>query len=194
MKVLIGVPVFGNAENECIQSIYDLEIPDGVTTELCINAAHAVDVNRSILSQAAIQRGCDYLFFVDSDVILPKDALKRLISHDKDIVTGVYRIKTLGSKETTILMRNAETDKYRKCGIDEIRGKGLIETDACGFGCVLIKTSVFKDIPEPWFVYLLHYGEDVFFCRKAINAGYKVYADTNVLCGHIGKIIFDLEA
>jgi GT2 family glycosyltransferase len=36
-------------------------------------------------------------------------------------------------------------------------------------------------------------GEDIFFCRKAQNEGYKLWLDTDVICGHIGSVNYDIK-
>jgi len=71
----------------------------------------------------------------------------------------------------------------------------LVEVDACGMGCMLIKKSVFEKLEEPYFQYTprsktsLQKGEDYYFCEKAKDAGFKIFCDTSVICGHIGTIV-----
>jgi GT2 family glycosyltransferase len=133
--------------------------------------------------------------WVDSDMILPKNTLVRLLSHDKDIVAGVYSYKVLGNKEVVAKRFQDETrEEYDNLTIKEIKeSSGLIEVDGFGFGCVLTKVSVFKEIPYPWFIYTQEMGEDIFFCRKAQNEEYKLWLDTDVICGHIGQINYDIK-
>ncbi len=65
----------------------------------------------------------------------------------------------------------------------------LIECDGVGCGCLLIHRSVFEKIKPPYFVMNQgkYGGEDFYFCRKAKRAGFKIYADPGVLCGHKPK-------
>lgn len=47
-------------------------------------------IGRNLLREKALKEGFDYFFNLDQDVIPPLDVLKRLIVHNKDIVTGIY--------------------------------------------------------------------------------------------------------
>jgi FkbM family methyltransferase len=82
--------------------------------------------------------------------------------------------------------------------ISELTG-GLQEIGGCGFGCVLVKKEVFSAINYPWFVYhqaLDHnhtFSEDLDFCKKATSRGFKLYADSSILCKHIGQHTFEIE-
>jgi GT2 family glycosyltransferase len=58
-------------------------------------------------------------------------------------------------------------------------------------GCCLIKSDVFKRIPEPFSPYKNIDGEDLAFCRKAQEKGYKIYVDTGVQAAHISPRYID---
>lgn len=47
-------------------------------------------IGRNLLREKALKEGFDYFFNLDQDVIPPLDVLKRLVVHNKDIVTGIY--------------------------------------------------------------------------------------------------------
>jgi hypothetical protein len=69
----------------------------------------------------------------------------------------------------------------------------LMEVDATGTGCLLIRTEVFLNMDYPWFEFTKTeagkvVGEDVGFCKKAKKAGYKIYVDTSINCGHMGLL------
>ena len=67
--------------------------------------------------------------------------------------------------------------------IDEL-GCGLMKVDVLGGGCQLIKKHVFDKIIEPIFYEDGIVGQDIYFCKKARNAGFEVYVDTSVTLGH----------
>jgi GT2 family glycosyltransferase len=74
---------------------------------------------------------------------------------------------------------------------------GLQEVGSIGTGIMLIKRRVFEGMSEPWFdmpwqTTRGYMGEDVFFCRKARELGFKVYIDHDVSheIGHIGTFEF----
>jgi FkbM family methyltransferase len=109
------------------------------------------------------------------------------------MVSGLY-IQRKPGQHILELYRNGVNIPY-----EEIRGQGLIEVDGCGFGCVLVKSEVIRAIGYPQFVYksaLDHantLSEDNYFCMKAKSLGFKIYADTNILCEHIGNTKFIVD-
>ncbi len=62
----------------------------------------------------------------------------------------------------------------------------LIECDGVGGGCLLIHRRVFDALEKPYFKCNPNtfIGEDFYFCRKVREAGFKIYLDPGILCGH----------
>lgn len=192
-KVMIAMPVAKYIETDCFLSIFNMDKPDNIEITMSCFDGYSVDINRNYLVKEAREQMADYIFWVDSDIVLPRDALTKLLEDDLDIVGGVYATKHLTEKRTTVLLRSIENDGYYKCSYEEIADYDLIKIDAIGFGCVLTKIEVFDKVEMPFFVYTSFYGEDIDFCRKAINAGYSIHADTRVLCGHLGQVNYNIR-
>lgn len=189
--ILIAIPTFKYVESECFITVYEQEKP--CETQLDIIGSYSVDVARNLIVKEAKDRNAECIFWVDADILLPKDALKNLYSHDKDIVSGVYTYKIFNNKNI-VAKRYKEKNKYEDLEFKKILEEpNPLEVDAFGFGCVLTKTEVFNKIKYPWFRYSINMGEDVYFCRKAQAAGYKLYLDNRVLCGHKGEVNFNLR-
>jgi len=53
----------------------------------------SIDNARNTAAQYALERECDYLFFLDDDVQVPPFALKALLEADKDVVAGLIMIR-----------------------------------------------------------------------------------------------------
>ena len=194
MKILLAIPTSRYIETECIVSLFAMQ-KQPHEIEIFIPKNYAVDVGRNIIAKYAQENEFDYIMWVDSDMIIPRNTLTRLLSHDKDVVSGVYSYKVLNNDEVVAkkFMDEERTD-YGNLKIKAIQNSsGLIEVDGFGFGCVLTKVSMFDKIPFPWFIYTQDMGEDIFFCRKAQNEGYKLWLDTDVICGHIGQINYDIK-
>lgn len=193
-KILIAIPTAKNIEATTFKSIYDLRIPNGYETTFQFFYGYQVDQVRNLIADWVVN-GFDYLFAVDSDIAFPPDTLERLLSHDKDIVTGIYRQRTPDWQTLEIFELN-DRGGYNHIDWKKIKDKGLVEIGACGFGCVLIKKQVMVDIGYPQFAYksaLDHnhtFSEDLFFAVKASEKGYKFYADTSILCDHTGSFVF----
>ena len=139
-----------------------------------------------------------YMLFVDDDMILEKDALDRLLSHDKEIV-GVNAYSRTLPLSTTLMMMD-EKGEYKdpsKHTEWEMRvPEELFEVLAVGTGVVLIKMEVFEKLKKPWFKFDMHKdgymlkGEDAWFCSEARKAGYKIWADGSLKIGHIGSFVY----
>ena len=193
MKTLIAIPTSREIDIQCAASLIGMKRKGRIG--VFAPQSYCIDVSRNLIVEHALEIGYDYILWVDSDMILPKDTLLKLMAHNKDIVSGVYSYKVLHA-ENCVAKRfiPTEEDTYEDISIKEIREtNGLIEIDGIGFGCVLTKVSIFKDIEKPYFKYEPDMGEDIYFCRKAQKAGYKIYLDTSILAGHVGNVNFNIK-
>ncbi|MEM3097458.1 MAG: hypothetical protein QXU32_01895 [Nitrososphaerales archaeon] len=145
------------------------------------------DHARNVAVEYVIKGGFTWLFFLDDDVIAPPDTVERLISHNKDIISGLYyrRIEPI---EPVMCKENAGR-------ITKFNPGEVLEVDMVGAGCLLIHRRVFERIPKPWFEWLLdrddipenqRASEDFAFCRKARQHGFRIYVDTSIQCHHAG--------
>ena len=192
MKTLIAIPTSREIDIQCAASIIGME-RDGRIGVFCPQS-YSIGDSRNLIVQHALEIGYDYIMWVDSDMILPKNTLKKLMSHDKDIVSGVYAYKILGG-ENAVAKRfvKDKVDTYEDIPLKEIReSEKLMEVDGIGFGCVLTKVDIFRNIRKPWFKYSTKMGEDIYFCRKAQAKGYKIFLDTSILCGHVGNVNYNI--
>jgi glycosyltransferase involved in cell wall biosynthesis len=196
-RILIAVPTARYIEPATFKAIYDQKISKDYEVNFQYFYGYNVDQVRNLIASWAVN-GYDYLWAVDSDISFASDTLQRLIDHDRDVVSAVYRQRIPG--QTVVeLYRNNDRGGVTNINWNEIKGQGLVEIQACGFGCVLIKSEVLKSIGYPQFQYhsaLDHndtVSEDVDFCRKATNKGFRIWADTNILCDHHGSIVFGMN-
>lgn len=191
-RILIAIPTARYIEPDTFKSIYDLEVPDGYVTDFQYFYGYRVDQVRNLIADWAV-RGYDYLFAVDHDVTFPRDTLKKLISHDKDLVSGIYR-QRLPAQAIEIY----DLDQ-RRMDISQLVGQKLVQIGGCGFGCVLVKKEVLAGVGYPQFEYhvaLDHrntISEDTDFCKKAMNHGFTLWVDPSILCGHIGSTTMYVE-
>lgn len=195
-KILIAIPTAKYIESETFKSIYDLEIPEGYKVEFQFFHGYVIDQIRNLIADWVV-KGYDYLFSVDSDIILPKNALKKLLEHDRDIVSGIYRQRK--DQQIIEIYGHTESGGVSNIPFHLLENKGVVRIAACGFGCVLVKKQVLEKVGYPQFEYysaLDHkntVSEDVDFCMKAINKGFKVWADTDLICDHIGSRVFSIN-
>ena len=196
-KILIGIPTARNIEPDTFKAIYDLEVPEGYETTFQFFYGYNIDQVRNLIADWVVN-GFDYLFSVDSDIAFAPDTLKKLLAHDRDVVSGLYIQRKPGLHILELYERN-ERGGVTNIPYGKIKDKGLVEIAGCGFGCVLVKAEVFKAIGYPQFKYysaINHkdtVSEDVDFCRKALEKGFKIWADTTIQCQHTGSFTFNVD-
>ena len=161
--------------------------------------------NREKLAEAAIAAGARYLFFLDDDTICPNTTLKYLVYEiEKDpkimVCGGIYTTKELPS--VPIVFKKFGDGAFWNWKVGEV-----FDCEGLGTGCMMIKTEVFQHLSKPWFfepneapvgvsttigdkiVPILHSGgtEDLYFCRKVLDAGYRIVAHGGVNGIHVGQ-------
>ena len=195
MTISICFPSKGITDPAFATALRLLEIPGDQYSVLYVEGAD-VAYARNLLTERAMGVA-DYIMFLDDDVLPPMNTITKLLAHDKDIVSGLY-FSRQEPHFPQIYLKNKEDSQRYDC-VENYEKDKLIEIDACGAGCMLIKSEVFKKIKKPYFWYIpagedtLRKGEDIYFCEKAKEAGYQIYADTSIICKHLGKKLVGAE-
>lgn len=144
----------------------------------------------------------DYLFFIDSDIVLHPSALKSLVSKDKDIISNIFWTKWSPDGEElpqvwlkdAYTMHNAkmnepktkkEIDDETKQFLRMLKKPGVYRVGGLG-ACTLIKREpLLKGVNFDEMYNLSFWGEDRFFCVRAVACGFELYVDTNYPAYHI---------
>lgn len=156
-----------------------------------------VHTGREQLAVEAVNEGFDYILWLDSDMTFPQDLLIRLLMHEVPIVGVNYSTRSKPVQPVAIKRLNVEHPGDGAALYTTPESTGLEEVEAVGFGAVLMKTSVLRNLERPWFFHKMigeqHLGEDVWFCQLAREAGWKVMVDhdTSKLVGHVGLYNYD---
>lgn len=206
MKILIAVPTFETIYPDTFKSIWEL---DRCSHDVDFDFVRGYDcaTARNNIAQRAIDGGYDYVLMVDNDVILPEDALAKLLEDPHPVCLGYYAHRDADNvyRGNTCICKRYQPDGREyfnyplesEYSAEEIRkmidkGKKKIRIHGGGMGCAFIKVDVFKQIKYPWYDWVNyaddHRGmlsEDLYFCEKLKAAGIPVYADVRVGCGHI---------
>jgi GT2 family glycosyltransferase len=130
---------------------------------------------------------CDYVFLVEDDTLLPKDALTKLLQGfekypDAGFVSGVqvgrWGFEILGAWRTD----NAfEPEQITSTKLEE----GIQEVDGAGFYCCLVRKENYIDHNFAPFEKIL--GADVNFGFSLRKKGLKNYVDYSIHCDHVTK-------
>lgn len=158
-------------------------------------------------TQAAYQMlngGYQWLFFLDCDVLAPKNTIPRLMTHRLPIVSGLYFQRfptwmgTSGDYLPVMFNEVAGADgKVAKQPITEFTPGSLVEAAYVPAGCLLIHRSVFEKFIASGikriFEWTLHQAaeppgtgrsEDFEFSARARALGYQCMVDTSIVCTH----------
>lgn len=194
-RILVAIPTNKYIEVETFKSLWDLTVPEGYELDFQYFYGYQIDQIRNLIANWG--QHYDYLFSVDSDIILPKDSLVKMLSADKDIISGLY-IQRIPNTHTLEIYMDYNGGVVN-IPYEMIKDLGVVEIAACGMGCALIKGEVFRKLDYPHFFYksaLDHkdtISEDVFFCLKARNNGFSVWADPSIICDHKGTTLYQVN-
>lgn len=150
----------------------------------------------------AEKNGYDYLFLIDSDIVLHPKTIDQLIKSEKDIVSNIFwtrwtpdsieqpqvwlsdfytQYETAPGENLSGVQAHARTlafyDKLRKPGVYEVGGLGA---------CTLIsRKALEKGISFEKIKNLTFWGEDRHFCVRAAALGLQLFVDTHLPAYHI---------
>lgn len=173
-KLGIGTATQGLIEARTAFSLMVASWHAGVPMQPFLGIGCYIHHNRDVVVRQALENDCSHLLFVDTDVMFHHDAIARLIKRNVDIVGARYNKRIL---PVTPTVPQEMTD--------------MAEVPFVPSGFLMVNCDVFKKIGKPWFSFDARSdSDDLYFCNKAIDAGYKVYCDPTIQIGHLGTAIF----
>ena len=194
MKILLGMPSVGTIPTKTVISL--LQTVERGKVEPMIVTGSLVYDSRDAIAQYTVENGYDYVLFCDSDMVFNADDLKKLLSHDVGICSGLYISRDGLNRNVAyskIITRRRFPYRAPQLVVDtQTSGYGLVA--ACGFGFTLIKASVLKCMLKKYkslFEPFKGVGEDIAFCIRAQKCGYKIYIDRDVKLGHVGECVYN---
>lgn len=156
-------------------------------------ASTYIHVGREFFLEASLKQGATHVFWLDTDMSLPRETAVLLSMHDQPIVACNYVVRQPSGVFT------AFRDEQRIATTAD--STGLEAVDYCGMGAMLMRADVVVDVPRPWFRHGINeqggdIGEDVGFCRAIRAAGYTIYIDHDLSkeVGHIGQHTYRIQA
>lgn len=195
-KILIAIPSMDTVAVGFAESLATLNKVGKCSVAFKVGSL--IYASRNELSRYAIKNEYDYIVWFDSDVIFAPDTMERLIKHleeGKDIVSGIYFRRA--KPYTPVLFKWLDPDSILNSwqGYDNYPKDSVFEVAGIGFGCVAMKTDVLLDTGEngQWFTPIKGFGEDLSFCIRAREKGYKIWCDSSIKLGHTAHMVVTEE-
>jgi GT2 family glycosyltransferase len=249
-RVLIGVPTFGGMKyclDEFLVGLRNLTYPNAeilmvdnslndnffeelkkerdivvVRDEtLAKKPAERLVSSRNKILDYAVEKGFDYVFMLDADVVCPRGIIEELMKCRKEVISGLYfgyfnssgKLKILSvawrgiTPEEFAVIRSkvklsesvkSHEDLQRHLTQEEIDSNSLLEVIYPSAGCMLLSRAVFSmvryGLPETPEGFTAS-GDDIYFIREARKLGFGIWCHTGFKCDHLldGKYTKDSQ-
>lgn len=195
MKTLIAVPAMDQVPARFCASLAMLKRTGDSVVGFEISSL--IYTARNNLSARAIQLGADYVLWLDSDMVFAPDILERLFADYSagkgDIISGLY-FRRVAPFKPVLFSAVESTAEGPFTAEPESIPDDVFEIAGCGFGCVLMPTGVLMDVIGKYgnpFDPINGMGEDLSFCWRARQCGYRIVCDPAVSLGHVANMVVD---
>lgn len=168
--------------------------------------------NRNYSRQLALASDADYFFLVDSDIVVPKDAISKLMVQLGPRQTTSRFLKPDGTvieKGTPVKEKHIMSGWYQlheggwnagRWIADNLLGPvihfehSVVRVDKADNGCLMISRKVLEQVDweDNFTIDILnpdgtkrHPCTCLMFCRKAQDKGFDIWMDGDVICKHI---------
>ncbi|MAG45301.1 MAG: hypothetical protein CMH63_00830 [Nanoarchaeota archaeon] len=154
------------------------------------SARDRIIASRNILRQKTLEKGYDYFFSLEQDVLPPPNILQDLLKHNKQLITAIYFADNVIPGQTlpqliplVYVLEDPKTLSMRPLNNIELWDKqGLMEVVSAGLGCVLIHKDILKQVK---FRYEKNTFDDRWFFIDIYHKKIPVFADTSLKCKHL---------
>lgn len=203
-KVGIGLLYYNKGLQQFERALYDAtealrESGLVASCSFIVKDGAPVDFARETIVDEVMARDIDAVIWVDTDLIIPRDALVRLVSMSNAgylIAAGLYRRAMHSEAERFILTR---MDQPRWATLEELRAAaqgGVTQVAVTAGGFSIVRREVYQMVREqcgpPWYCcYDPEIGdwcfEDTYFQRRLYKLGIPVHVDPNLHAIHWSK-------
>jgi hypothetical protein len=207
-RICIGLPYHRSPSGETIKSIPGFDRVPGYDIEVFHCEGALLYAQRGLIADHVLNDpDIHYLFFLDSDMIAPSHAIKRMVERDWDIVAGLCTQRRPPFSAVIFRYWSEEAGGpvmdpsfFPISGLHPVWGSGL--------ACTLIKRHVLERVKEKFGPHMFFHerlgpfcekcgsgsgdpmGEDVTFFYKANKLGFKTLLDADIHVGHLADYPF----
>ena len=202
MRIALGMPRVGDIPAEAMSSHMkcgiEIALRDDVEDIKVIDVHNVFpfDRARELVIERAFQAECEYLLFIDADVILPLNTFKllfrALIDKKAVAVSGNYHRR--GHPYTSVwskIIGEDDPNPSEPIVLAVHASKGVHQIHTSGLGCCLIDLSWVKgNLEKPYFKMSYNKDgtniwEDSYFFSRIYEKNGLVYGHADVRCSHL---------
>jgi hypothetical protein len=201
-KIYLGIPSRGERSDLQMYVLRDLEklYADKIELVYPAQCTHRMfhDFARNEVVKEFLQTDCDILWFLDSDIAPPTHVLDLVTKHGEhwELAGAPYPVFMTpdGYKGPQVVMC-VYNQGAKGLHAAAVPTKGTAFVDGLATGCIFIKRGVIEQLQEPYFEFkydpksrIITEGEDLGFCRKVNDLGYKFFTDYSMVCKHYKQV------
>lgn len=151
-------------------------------------SAQGSDIVVNMNNMVELMEG-EWLWILGDDHVFDQNILIRLLSHDTDVVVPLCLKRSPPYHPVVYKCQDENGSHVTEM---ELPAHGLHEVWAAGTAGMLVRKRVLDAIPRPVFTTANGSGtisEDLMFCRKIRDAGFKIHVDVDAKMGHISNMV-----
>lgn len=157
----------------------------------------SIDRFRNLAAETAIRYNCDYILWLDDDVIVPMDGFSKLLAaceNGAQVAAGNVIVRGypydfmafhwVGEPmKSNLKIISEEPKSFPMDNIGELEQVGAV-----GFSFCLISVEPIKKMKAPYFLTAPNHTEDVYYCfllHELMKEDVKIVIDWSIECNHI---------
>ncbi len=186
-KIFVGIPSRDEQINK--QLVLWLMNMSNRISGICIKSGQPTDTVRNYIVDRFLETDCEWLLFIDDDMIPPNDLLNML----REAEDNNYYIFS----PINLIYQNNEV-RYNIFGTQIHVNENIVYVFSCGCGCCFIHRKVFESMKQPYFQFVLRKNgelatsENINFTTKAARAGFNCYIHKRYKTNHL-KVVGLME-
>ena len=187
--IVVGCPLSSSfrADARLVGSLEAMRRKNVITYYPSSGAAE-IGYDRIVKFAKSIEPKPTHILFVDYDVLPRHNTLRKLFEHDKDVISGVYP----ACQKFKISWCLSRDEDFKLMDFEDLPNNPFKVHVACN-GMLLVKMEVFDNIEWPyWRTEYFEEGQtkgaDLYFFDKVREAGYDIWVDPKLKCGHFKTV------
>ncbi|MDO3412077.1 CDP-glycerol glycerophosphotransferase family protein [Saccharibacillus sp. CPCC 101409] len=157
---------------------------------------------KNIIINIALEYKYDYLFFIDSDIVLHTDTIGKLIQAEKEIISEIFWTKwqpdfpelpqvwlqdhyNLFTKHRDEQISETEALQRQNDFLQKLKNPGVYEVGGLGACTLISREALLKGVNFDELKNISFWGEDRHFCIRAAALNIGMYVDTHYPAYHI---------